>query len=247
MLRWTAGALALAAAASAAFALWALTPMGPGETALRALESDEVVSVYHADEGWVFSPADDEPRVGFILYPGGRVDARSYAPLAREIASRGYLVVLQPMTLNLAVTSPDRASRAIDAHPEIELWAIGGHSLGGAMAADYAASHPDDIAGLALLAAYPPDNADLSDAAVEAVSVYGTLDGVLDERRFQDATALLPRETRYIAIQGGNHAQFGDYGEQPGDNPATISADDQLYEAADAIVSMLLPLRMRTR
>lgn len=247
ILRWTAALLGVLLLAAGGGVWWALTPYGPGEVALRSLESDDVVTVEKQPEGWVFTPTGDTPRVGLVLYPGARVDARSYAPLAREIASRGYMVVVPPMRLNLAVLSPDAADEAIRLHPGVLLWAVGGHSLGGAMAARYADTNPESVAGLALLAAYPPSGNDLSDHDLSAVSVYGTLDGILNGQRLEETQSHLPEDTRFMAIEGGNHAQFGDYGPQPGDNASSISADDQVYETADAIVAMLLPLRQATR
>ena len=89
-----------------------------------------------------------------IFYPGGRVDPRSYAPAARAIAAQGYLAVITPMPLNLAVFTPGRAAQVIAAYPEIHTWAIGGHSLGGAMAANF--SHKSRRgAGAVLLGGLP--------------------------------------------------------------------------------------------
>ena len=76
------GLLALLALAAAAFLLWALTPLGPMPEAETALVSDERVTVSEAP--WLsFTPTGETPRSGFVLYPGGRVDPRSYAPIAR--------------------------------------------------------------------------------------------------------------------------------------------------------------------
>ncbi len=195
--------------------------------AVAALESDAQVTVSQvAGQDWyVFSPAAGTAITGLILYPGGFVDPVAYAPIAREIAAHGYLVVLDPMPLNLAVTGINSAGAIIAAFPEIAHWAIGGHSLGGAMAAEYIKGNPETIDGLALWAAYPADNTDLSSLLLAVVSIYGDADGVASIADVTGAADRLPDDARFILIDGGNHTQFGAYGQglQRGDNPATIS------------------------
>jgi pimeloyl-ACP methyl ester carboxylesterase len=193
-----------------------------------------------------FTPVGDEPRVGLIFYSGGRVDPRAYATLLREVADRGYLVVAPPMTLNLAVLSPDRADEVIADHPEIDTWAMSGHSLGGAMSARYTRENSETIRALTLLAAYPAGSDDLSDSDAVIVSAYGTRDGVVDPDAFSESVELLPADAAFLPIEGGNHAQFGSYGLQAGDAEATISAEDQQWQAADAIGLAMRPLRIRT-
>lgn len=239
-----AAVLCLAALAIAGFVLWALTPLGPAPEALAAMRSDEIVSVTEAQYGWAFTAKDDDPVTGIVFYPGGRVDPRSYAPIARELALAGHLVIIVPMRLNLAVLSPDRAGAAMDAHPEIKAWAMSGHSLGGTMAARYAAGDPQRVRALALLASYPAGDTDLSGTELAVTSVYGTRDGVLSRAAFTDAAVLLPQDTEYVPIEGGNHAQFGSYGAQPGDNEATIPAVDQWDAAVQAIGLMMRPIRL---
>jgi dienelactone hydrolase len=195
--------------------------------AVAALESDAQVTVSQvAGQDWyVFSPAAGTAITGLILYPGGFVDPVAYAPIAREIAAHGYLVVLDPMPLNLAVTGINSAGAIIAAFPEIAHWAIGGHSLGGAMAAEYIKGNPETIDGLALWAAYPAENTDLSSLLLAVVSIYGDADGVASIADVTGAADRLPDDARFILIDGGNHTQFGAYGQglQRGDNPATIS------------------------
>ncbi len=226
------------------FAAWALTPLGPSQEALDALAGDVDISVAETEYGWVFSPKDAAPITGVIFYPGGRVDPRSYAQFAHDLALNGHLVVIVPMRLNLAVLSPNRAEEVIAANPGIEAWAISGHSLGGTMAAQYAKGDLEHIEALALLASYPADSTDLSTSDIKVISLYGTLDGVLSEDSFKSALPLLPKTTEYLPIEGGNHAQFGSYGSQPGDNPATIDAQTQLDATVRAVALMMRPIRL---
>jgi len=221
------------------FLTWGLTPLGPDSEALEAMESNALVTVAENGDFLVFTPALNPPITGFILYPGGHVDHRSYAPVAQKIASRGYMVSIVRMPLSLAVFGVDRADEVIAAYPDIRYWVIGGHSLGGSMAASYAKEHPVRIQGLALWASYPPAGDDLSSTDLKGLSTYGTNDQVLDMNNYNATLPLLPPGTILEAIEGGNHAQFGNYGPQPGDGTATISSEEQQREAADLTVRLL--------
>lgn len=220
------------------FVVWGSTPQAATGEALQAMGSDSTVVV--ETQPWItFSPAGQAPRAGLIVYPGGHVDPRAYAPLARQIAAQGYKVVIVPMPLALAVMAPNRALEVMAADPSIDTWAIGGHSLGGAMAARFAYTHPDSVDGLVLWAAYPASTDNLSGFDIAAASIYGTLDGLATGDKIGASRPLLPATTRWVAIEGGNHAQFGDYGLQAGDGQASISAAVQQAQAAEATVAVL--------
>jgi pimeloyl-ACP methyl ester carboxylesterase len=220
------------------FIAWAQTPLGPMPQALSALESDTRVEVQ--TEPWIiFRPVNQTSTAGVIFYPGGRVDPRSYAPPAREIASRGYLVIIVPMPFNLAVFAYDRASQVMDAYPEISQWAIGGHSLGGAMAANYTYQNPSRVQGVFFWAAYPASNIDLSDQNLPVTSISASKDGISTPDEIDTSRMLLPEDTTWIIIEGGNHAQFGWYGNQNGDNPATISRQSQQVQTVHATLKLL--------
>jgi len=239
--RWWWLLLVVPILALAGFVIWANTPALPMSEALSALQS--VAGVVVETEPWlVFRPAGEEPVVGLIFYPGGRVDPRAYAPAARVIAANGYLVVIVPMPLNLAILSPDQALKVIDAFPQVDRWAVGGHSLGGAMASRFVYQHPDAVKGLLLWASYPAASDDLSDLDLAVISIYGTLDGLASEEEVVDSRDLLPADTRWVAVEGGNHAQFAWYGPQSGDNPATISRDDQQELVVAATLDLLARL-----
>lgn len=211
--------------------------------AVTATVSDETITVSQpTGEDWLlFAPTGQTPMTGLIIYPGAFVDPVAYAPIARDIAQRGYLVVIDPMPLNLAVLGAEGADQIIAAFPDVTDWAIGGHSLGGAMAAEYAAKNPGAVDGLALWAAYPARGTSLRDQAIEAVSIYGDADGVATVADVRDGATRLPPDALFVAIPGGNHTQFGRYGRglQRGDNLAGISADDQQAIIVDATVDMM--------
>jgi pimeloyl-ACP methyl ester carboxylesterase len=219
------------------FLAWGLIIPKPMPEALTAIQTDSQVTVT-TDPWLVFQPTDQIPTTGLIMYPGGRVDPRAYAPIAHAIAAQGYLVVIVPMPLNLAVFGSDRAASVIQAYPDIQHWVIGGHSLGGSMAALYADKHRDQIDGLALWASYPASSNNLSDSSIKVASIYGSQDGLATKDKIDASRALLPKDTNWVPIEGGNHGQFGWYGNQPGDLPATISRQDQQAQIIQATLDL---------
>jgi len=221
------------------FITWGLTPLGPDNEALGAMESNANVTVKDSGNFIVFTPTSNKPITGFIFYPGGHIDYRSYAPIAQEIASHGYMVSIVRMPLSLAVFGINKADEVITAYPDMRYWVIGGHSLGGSMAASYADKHRDKMQGLVLWASYPMTSDNLSSTNLKGLTTFGSNDQVMDRDNFNATRPLLPPGTIMRVIQGGNHAQFGNYGLQPGDGTATISAADQQTQAADLTVRLL--------
>lgn len=176
---------------------------------------------------------------GFIFYPGGRVSPGAYAPLARALAKNGVLAVIVPMPLNLAILNPEAASVVIAAYPQVSVWVIGGHSLGGAMAARLAYHNPDLVSGLLLLAAYPETQIDLSERDLAVATVYGDRDGLATVPEIEVSFNRLPTHTQKLLIGGGNHAQFGWYGPQAGDLSPGISRRHQQDQVLNAVLSLM--------
>ncbi len=232
------GMLLVLVVAGAGFLIWASAALGPSQQALAAMSSSGGVTVESVNGWTVFHPDHTRPTTGFIFYPGGKVDARSYAPLLHMIAAQGYEVVLVSMPLNLAVFGIERAQDVIKAFPEVKDWAVGGHSLGGSMAAQFVENHPGEVQGLVFWASYPGSALPLSsDLQVESIS--GSKDGLATPSAIESAKIDMPANATYVVIDGGNHGQFGSYGDQPGDNPASISAAEQWNQATTATVALL--------
>lgn len=200
--------------------------------AAMAYQADDVQIEEDGNVTW-FIP--QEPTVGLIFYPGGKVEHTAYAPLLRACAEKGILCALVRMPGNLAVLGANAAYGLPEKHPEITSWYIAGHSLGGAMAANYAAAHSDDYSGLILLAAY--STKDLTQAPLRVLSVYGSEDGVMNRVTYEKDWTNLPADTTEIILEGGCHAQFGSYGPQDGDGTPTISCEEQIRQTAEAIVA----------
>ena len=162
-----------------------------------------------------------------IFYPGAKVEYTAYIPILEKLCQNGITCVLIKMPFNLAIFDPNAADKVFDELTDIDNWYIGGHSMGGAMASSYAAKHKDKVKGLILLGAYiygdvSPEN---------ALTVYGTLNADLEKH--------IDYTENVVIIDGGNHAQFGNYGEQKGDPPATISTEDQQDIAVKAIMGFI--------
>ncbi len=215
------------------FVIWAKMALPPQATALNALLSAGDISVRETADYIAFEPATLTPEIGLIFYPGGRVDYRAYAPVLRQIAAQGYLVVLVPVRLNLAFFDLEAAAPVLTDFSEIKTWVVAGHSLGGVAASIFAKNH-SQIDGLILLASTPADDS-LKTSSIPVLSITGSLDGIFVAEDIRASQALLPAESQFLLIEGGNHAQFGDYGFQPGDNPATITSADQWQQTTQAI------------
>lgn len=232
--------LAALAFSGLGFIAWAEGAYPPGQIALDSLVSDENVTVIESRDYIAFLPANRQPSTGLIFYPGGRVDYRAYAPLLRKVAAQGYLVAVVPVSHNLAFFDLEAGAPVLAAFPEITAWAAGGHSLGGVAASIFAQRRPQ-IGGLLLLASTSADDS-LKYGSLRVLSVSGSLDGLFPPQDLEASRALLPASSAFLLVDGGNHAQFGDYGSQSGDNPATISPESQWEQTTRLIVELLQSL-----
>ena len=171
----------------------------------------------------IVSPAQPGD-TALIFYPGAKVEHIAYLPILQKISQISNITcILVKMPFNMAIFDVNAADEVIAQFPEIKHWYIGGHSMGGAMASSYASNNQDKVQGLILLGAYvygdyPPD---------KSLTIYGTFNtSVADAINYSD---------NIVVIEGGNHAQFGNYGKQAGDPDATISSEEQQNIAVIAI------------
>ena len=206
------------------------------QDAIGAFAPLNAVSIETFDDGtMVFKP--ENASMGFIFYPGGKVEYTAYQPLMAACAQQGVLCVLAEMPFNLAVLDINAADGIQEKHPEIETWYIGGHSLGGSMAASYLADHIDDYDGLILLGSY--STADLSETNLDVLSVYGSEDQVMDRVKYDENKSNLPKDFVEVIIDGGCHAYFGMYGAQEGDGKPTISNEEQIFLTVEHIFKVM--------
>ncbi len=194
--------------------------------------TEEKVSITTLENGnVVFMPQN--PIAGFAFYPGGKVEHNAYRPLMEVCASRGIACVLVEMPFNLAVFDVNGAEGITDMYPEISEWYIGGHSLGGSMAASFIAENADDYNGLVLLGSY--STADLSGSDIEVLSVFGSEDKVMNKEKYNENKINLPADFKEVIIDGGCHAYFGMYGAQDGDGTPRITNIEQINATAELI------------
>ncbi|WP_139650555.1 alpha/beta hydrolase [Raoultibacter phocaeensis] len=234
--RWIAIALAaLVAVCAIGFAVYVndYYHAAPGNEAYTESSADAAVE---RGEGYL-AFGDPDAQAGFILYPGAKVAFDAYAPLLDQLAAEGVFCAVVEVPFNIAFFAPDAAAKVIEAYPNVKSWYVGGHSLGGVVASGWAADHADTLKGVVLLASYP--TADLSQSGLRVLSLYGSEDEVLNRRAYDEAAPKLPADFQEVVIEGGNHGQFGNYGEQAGDGRAAISPEEQWEEAARAIAAFI--------
>ncbi len=221
-------------------------PLVVGQDAITDAASATVsVSVEHAGGRTIVArpPAGvTEQDMLVVIYPGALVRPQAYEWLARVLAAQGYLTVIPEFSFDLAVTDADRADALIERYAAGRRVVLAGHSLGGAMAAQYTAGHTADLAGLVLLAAYPGDAADLSHSDLPVLSLLGEHDEVVDADALAAAWDRLPSDTRRVIVTGGVHAFFGRYGPQSGDGVPTVPravAETQIIQAIEEFLAGL--------
>ncbi len=206
------------------------------EGAVAVFEESENISVSTLKNGSVvFEPQN--ATVGFIFYPGGKVEHNAYQPLMAALAREGVLCVLVEMPFNLAVFNINAADGIREDYPSVTDWYIGGHSLGGSMAATYLEDNAEDFEGLVLLGSY--STADLSDSGLSVLSVYGSEDRVMNREKYDESKSNLPWDFTEVVIDGGCHAYFGLYGAQDGDGEPTISSAEQIAITARHILELM--------
>ncbi len=195
------------------------------------ITSSDGVTVSPIDEGYFFDgPSEDS---ALIFYPGAKVEETAYASIMKSLAEQGVDCFLIKMPMKLAFLGMNKADN-IRAKYDYDNYYFAGHSLGGAMAANYAAAHLNDYAGLFLLAAYPTK--DLTAAPFPVVFIYGDNDKVLNREKLKEGFTLVPADDKKVEIAGGNHAQFGSYGAQEGDGAAAITPEEQWQITIDTIL-----------
>jgi dienelactone hydrolase len=182
----------------------------------------------------VITPAAVDESVGWIIYPGGKVDYRAYAVLGYQLAQEsGQRVIVVSFPFHLAVFDINAGKAWMDKYEDTKKWYVIGHSLGGVMGAQMAKSD-ERIAGIGFLASYP--SADFSDSDMRMISIRGSSDKILNLAAFADAQSKFSPYTEFYVIQGGNHSQFGSYGFQKDDGMATVTKEDQIETVVDFLV-----------
>ncbi len=174
-------------------------------------------------------------KLGFIIYPGGKVDEIAYAPLAQLLNDNGYTVSIANFPLKLGILNSDYMDKIITNYPDIENWVIIGHSLGGVSATNYISKKPEKISGIVYLASYSTKN--LKELPLKTISIIGTEDKILNYENYEKSKINYNEKFKEYKIHGGNHGYFGYYGEQDGDGKALISREEQHEQAVNIILN----------
>lgn len=190
------------------------------------------------EDFYVFEPKGKEKKTGIVLYPGALVEPLAYGYYANALSKEGYLVAIPDVNLNLSITESDKAAEFIALHPDITNWYVGGHSMGGVSATMYANKNKE-IDGVILLGSYPASSTDLSDTPLKVLSIYGEKDGLTSIEDIERSKQNLPSTTVFEEIRGGNHAQFGMYGEQKGDQVPDIDVIEQQNKIIQSTLEFL--------
>ena len=230
-------------AATVVFVGWSLLAYRAQGAARAALAGDARVAVTHGDGYWTFVPAAPAP-AGLIFFPGALVDPVAYAPLTRAIAEAGYATVLIRVPNRGAFGGSDRPevfgrARAAAAQIGLHRWVAAGHSRGGLITAKLVRSGFPGLRGAVLIGTTHPRDFSLAATSIAMTRVFGTRDTVADSDKQDRTRSNLPASARIVRIDGGNHSQFGYYGFQPGDWPATITREDQQAITRRAVLDAL--------
>ncbi|SEJ46689.1 alpha/beta hydrolase [Demequina mangrovi] len=218
-----------------------LKPFTATEPALSAMKSDGAVSVTESATQIVMRPTGETSGVALAFQPGARVDPRAYAAVLRPLVEAGHPVVVTKQPLGIAFLAMGGFEQAKATVLEAGTWVVGGHSLGGTVAAIEAdTEYPTDQsgpAGLLLYGSYPAGDMTSYEGAV--LSVSGSEDGLATPADIEASRADLPDDALYWVVEGGSHAQFGAYGDQPGDGEPTVTDDEAREQIAAASLAFL--------
>lgn len=171
-----------------------------------------------------------------IFYPGAKVEYTAYLPLCVQLAEQGVDCFLVEMPFHLAILGMNKADKIMDNY-SYENWYLAGHSLGGAMAANYVAENVDDFAGLIMLAAYPTKA--LVSEDLKVISIYGNKDEVINKEKLDAGVEFVPEHYTEIGLGGANHAGFANYGPQEGDGEATMEREKQQEMTVHYVLKMI--------
>ncbi|NEU09555.1 alpha/beta hydrolase [Flavihumibacter sp. R14] len=202
------------------------------------LQNNGLVSVEKTADFYVFTPQRKFKDV-FIFFPGAMVEPQAYIPLCRKIAENNIKVYLIKMPWRLASKGYKKPKELKLFKDTSKTYILAGHSQGAKMGAQFVYENRNLIDKLILIGTTHPRDISLADIKIPVLKIYGSKDGVADENSVLSNKSKLPEMTKFVRIGGANHAQFGYYGFQLGDNKADISREQQQAETLTSILEFI--------
>ncbi|PFE16895.1 alpha/beta hydrolase [Bacillus cereus] len=215
---------------SITFFVWSQFTYKPTKEALSLVDDKK------DEDNIVFG--EKETKIGVIFYQGAKVEVEAYSYLGEALAKDGHFVVMPKLPLNLAILGINEVDSVIEKYPEVQKWYVAGHSMGGAMISKYAFQHEEKVEGIIFLGSYSAE--DFSTKSIPMLSIYGEVDALATVEKIENSKKFMSKNTTMHMIKGGNHANFGMYGEQKGDNASLITAKAQRDETVKVMEQWLL-------
>ena len=201
-------------------------------------QNTNLVKVEETDDYYLFTPKKQFKNV-VTFYPGAMVETEAYVPLCRKLADNNIQVYLIKMPWRLASKGYNKPKELSLFKDTTKNYILAGHSQGGKMAAQFVKENPDLIQKLILIGTTHPRDISLAESKIPIMKIYGSNDGVADERTIFKNKSKLPVSTKFIKIEGANHGQFGYYGFQLGDDSASISREKQQEQTLKNILEFI--------
>lgn len=220
------------------FTIWLFYSYQAKDVPDSYLKDGAKISVKVSDDYFLFQPKQKFDKI-FIFYPGAMVDPKAYVPLCRKISENGIKVYLIKMPWRLATKGYEIPKKLNLFADKTKTYILSGHSQGGKMAAQFVKENPDLIQKLILIGTTHPRDISLAESKIPILKIYGSNDGIADEKTIFKNKSKLPANTEFIKIEGANHGQFGYYGFQLGDDSATISPEKQQEETLRHILTFI--------
>ncbi|UTM45841.1 alpha/beta hydrolase [Glutamicibacter mysorens] len=126
-------------------------------------------------------PVQEPTGPGLIFFPGAKVEPPAYASVLAEAAEHGITVLIAKPPLNIALLQPGSLDDIMELAPDVDSWAVGGHSMGGVKACEYAGDHR--VTKLLLFASYCASTEVEDHPGLDVLALYGDRDEVINRQK----------------------------------------------------------------
>ncbi len=194
---------------------------------------EKAINIYNENDGLFFDAPNKN--IGFVIYPGGKVDEIAYTPLAKQLNNAGYKVEIAKFPMKLGILKPNYVEKIIENNPDVESWVVIGHSLGGTSISHYLYNNNNEkISGLVYLASYSDKN--IEHIPIKTISITGTNDFIINPENFKNSKTNYSNTHKFYNLENGNHSYFAYYPLQKGDSETTITREEQINKTVEIIL-----------